>query len=38
MTSVFDIFQSIFDGVEGLVQAVFNGAQEVFDSIATASS
>ncbi|GAV98097.1 hypothetical protein CS176_2327 [Corynebacterium glutamicum] len=38
MTSVFDIFQAIFDGVQGLVGSVFAGAQNVFDSIVTASS
>ncbi|GFK19881.1 hypothetical protein KbCgl_24530 [Corynebacterium glutamicum] len=38
MTSVFDIFQSIFDGVQNLVGSIFAGAQGVFDSIVTASS
>ena len=38
MTSVFDIFQSIFDGVQALVSSVFAGAQGVFDSIVNASS
>ena len=38
MTSVFDIFQSIFDGVQGLVGSIFAGAQGVFDAITNASS
>lgn len=38
MTAIFDIFQAIFDGVQGLVGAVFGGAQDVFDSIVSASS
>ncbi|AGN20118.1 hypothetical protein J433_07950 [Corynebacterium glutamicum MT] len=38
MDSVFDIFQAIFNGVQGLVGSVFNGAQGVFDSIKNFSS
>lgn len=38
MTSVFDIFQSIFDGVQGLVGAIFAGAQDVFTAVENASS
>lgn len=38
MTSVFDIFQSIFDGVAGLVNSIFAGAQGVFDAVENASS
>lgn len=38
MTSVFEIFQSIFDGIQGLVGSVFAGAQGVFDTIVNASS
>lgn len=38
MTSVFDIFQAIFDGVHGLVGSIFAGAQGVFDAVENASS
>ena len=38
MTSVFDIFQSIFDSVAGLVQAVFEGAQGLLTTFENASS
>ncbi|BAU96942.1 hypothetical protein N24_2680 [Corynebacterium suranareeae] len=38
MQAIFDIFQSIFDGIQGLVGSVFNGAQGVFDTIQNASS
>ncbi len=38
MTSVFEIFQSIFDGVQALVGSIFAGAQGVFDAVENASS
>ncbi len=38
MDSVFAIFQAIFNGVEGLVGSVFDGAQGVFNSIKSFSS
>lgn len=38
MDSVFDIFQAIFDGVQGLVTSVFAGAQGVFDEVENFSS
>ncbi|ANR63469.1 hypothetical protein C627_12730 [Corynebacterium glutamicum ZL-6] len=38
MTSVFEIFQAIFTGVQNLVDSVFAGAQGVFTEVKNASS